>query len=752
MPTSARFVRVALSGPRKRAFTYHLPDASVILRPGQRLLVPFGKRSRIGYFLEETDKPARFATRPITGSLDNGSLFSPELFSLCLWVADYYFANPADCLAAALPSSLKSATISVSDHKDNNNLGITEAPTSVIGYRLADNGNGDTERFLSSRRNSPRRFDSTRTREQLADLGWTDYLIRLAIKSNVLHPVREVTADDIFPFVKAKADVHSLSLTPEQSSVLESLRASINNGFGVHLLHGVTGSGKTLVYCHLARELIERGQTVLFLTPEIHLSGTLLGYLRGFFGDKVAPIHSAMTPRERMESWRGIRAGRYPLVVGPRSAVFAPIKNLGLIIVDEEHDSSYKQDDPSPRFHGRDVAIVRAKNNNVPVLLGSASPSIESYYKATTGQYTLHELKNRPAAMTLPTVRIVDMRVDRLHGDLPFLSHPLKKRTEETLDAGEQVILFLNRRGYSPQIKCQSCGHVPVCPHCDVTLTFHKTSRRLICHYCDYQLSGYERCLGCSSADIKFPGAGTQKVEEVLPRLFKNASAIRFDSDTASGRKRSWEILDAFSSRKHNLLLGTQMVTKGLDLPGVTLVGVLAADLGLDMPDFRASEKTFARLLQVAGRAGRSASPGEVLIQTWYPENRVITDAAKQDYGAFYQREIESRKLHSYPPFVRLVNIILSAPKPELLVDAGKSLREKLQKRAKQSRLSIELLGPAPCPRHLLRRRHRRHLLIKTKSVLKLLRLLADWQASDERFGLPSSVRVVVDVDPDNML
>ena len=365
------------------------------------------------------------------------------------------------------------------------------------------------------------------------------------------------------------------------------------------------------------------------LTPEITLAGSTLAYFRGFFGDKVTVVHSAMTSRERLASWRGIRSGRFKIVVGPRSALFAPLPNLGMIIVDEEHDSSYKQDDPSPRFHGRDSAIMRAKINSIPVLLGSATPSLESYHHALDKRYNLLQLRKRPTGASLPSIQLADMRSQGLKGEHSYLSLPLKKKIESTLKADRQLILFLNRRGYSPHLKCSDCGHTPECPDCRIKLTYHKRGRKLTCHYCGYLVIAGSYCDSCSGNQVDCIGVGTQRLEESLAELFESAKVVRFDSDSASGRKKAHSILSSFARKEGNLLLGTQMVTKGLDLPGVTLVGVVSADASMDMPDFRASEKGFSRLVQVSGRSGRADQPGEVIIQTFNPTNEVIADAAE---------------------------------------------------------------------------------------------------------------------------
>ena len=793
MVPTARYATVAVSGPLRRSFTYRIPDHIGTIRPGRRVLVPFGRAQKVGFFIEQTEPPAGIQVKNISRLLDEASYFEPELFEFCRWMAEYYFANPADCFASAVPSILKthrsaglvwgpappaylprSFTKLVKPGKKLSRqtiqklqslglfarlvkdgvlvedwpVGQAERRERVSGFKLADPGRWSEH--YSSKRFHPETFDGVKSRAELKDSGWSDYQIRKAVKDAMLEPVYSEGA--VLDFIRPREDVRHLQLNDEQREAVSHVIRSLDGGFTSFLLHGVTGSGKTLVYCHICRELLKAGRSALVLTPEIALSGTTLAYFRGFFGDEVTVIHSAVTERERMESWRGIRAGKYKIVVGPRSAIFAPLPNPGLIIIDEEHDSSYKQTSPSPRFHGRDAAIMRAKINDIPVLLGSASPSMESYHHTRTGHYRLLTLTQRPAGATLPEVQVVDLRTERLRGDLQYLSYPLKKEVERRLDQQEQVILYLNRRGHSPMLKCAGCGHVPKCPRCQVNLTYHRVGSKLSCHYCGHLAASYDTCEHCQGQEFLYLGVGTQKVEENLPRLFAKARAVRLDSDSAGGRKKAHIILSDFARHQSNLLLGTQMVTKGLDLPGVTLVGVLSADLALDLPDFRASEKAFAKLLQVAGRSGRAGKAGEVLIQTFYPDSQVIKDAARQDYPGFYEREIASRQALSYPPFSRLVNIVLSAPDEAKVEQAAWSFREKLTRQFRSAGITGDIMGPAPCPLYYLRGHYRRQVLCKTTQVVRLVKTLTAWEEQSPRFGIPSRVNISVDVDPDDMM
>ncbi len=796
MTETTRYVDVAVAGPLRRSFVYRVPPAITSLHPGQRVVVPFGSTRKMGFYLGPSHPRPGVQIKELIELIDEESYFPGELFEFCRWLATYYFANPADCLGAALPPLLKSASRPVytwgnaplresppwmhpvvKPHRrvppdvlrrirgegkgllrllQNRGVILTSWPGGerrrrrVAGYRIA--AAETLQAFFHGRGFQPHLFDGVRSRADLMSYGWTAHYLRLAVAGGVLKPVYRHQLDEIQRYAPAREEVCRLQPNDEQQAVIAHVCEALDGGFAAMLLHGVTGSGKTLVYCHVCRDVMARGRTALVLTPEITLAGTTLAYFRGFFGDQVTVVHSAMTDRERLDSFNGVREGRFRIVVGPRSAIFAQLESLGLVIVDEEHDGSYKQDDPSPRFHGRDAAVMRAKINNVPVLLGSATPSLESYYHATTGRYRLLQLRERPGGAGLPQVQIVQMQRERVRGDLPFLSWSLKKEVQKRFDRDEQIILYLNRRGHSPILKCTRCGHVPRCPHCRVNLTYHTAGRKLACHYCGHIEITSDTCRSCGGADFLYLGAGTQKVEEAIPRLFQGARSVRFDSDAVAGRGRAHQVLSDFAQGKYNLLLGTQMVTKGLDLPGVTLVGVLAADMSLDMPDFRAAEKTLAQLMQVAGRSGRSDKAGTVFIQTYYPNSEVIQMAAAQDYRAFYDQEIRSRQELSYPPFVRLVNCILSARDEEKLQSAIHLFRDNLLERISSSEVAVTLIGPAPCPLYYLRGRYRRHLVAKTSQILRFVRLLTDWEAQETRFKLPASVRIIVDVDPDDMM
>jgi primosomal protein N' (replication factor Y) (superfamily II helicase) len=791
-----RSVEIAISGPMRRTFTYRLPAGIDTLQPGQRVVIPFGSKNTVGFYLGETASPKDIEIKDVIRAFDETTYVSKELFQLCSWIADYYFANPADALASALAPSLKkqekpdlvwSADASelappaiavlvnpgkrlspVTRKTIERNSKFTIQKLIGLGvlvedWQLSDArprteqivkaGNLDGwQSFFSRRKTQLAPFDGEYTIDQLKSAGWKSTIIAEARERGILIFTERETNTQLSQAITGRIGAAEIKPTEEQQAVCDAFLTDANSGFSTHLLHGVTGSGKTLVYCRITQEMVAQGKGVLILTPEIALTATALAWFRGFFGDAATVIHSAMTDSERMDSWLGIRSGKYPIVIGPRSALFAPVCKLGCIIVDEEHDGSYKQNDPAPRFHGRDAAIMRGKIHGIPVLLGSASPSLESYRNAETGRYRLHKLTRRPGNAVLPTIRIIDMRTERVEGEMKQFSLPTIQAVRETLDKKEQAIVFLNRRGYAIQLACEECGEIATCRNCKIALTFHKSSRRLQCHYCGHSERGWIDCPKCQSHKLTLSGSGTQKIEEQLPALFPSAKVARLDSDSAGGRDKAHDIIGRIASGECNLLVGTQMVTKGLDLPSVTLVAVLSADQSLNMPDFRASERTFARLVQVAGRSGRAERRGEVLIQTYNPSAAVIQSAAAQDFESFYSMEISSREALNYPPFSRLVRIVFEDADEKRVVTSGATFLESLSGKLANYNIHATLIGPAPCPMAYVRGRHRRNLFVKTSRIVEFTKLLTEWENQVSRFGMPSGTKVVVDVDPDDMM
>lgn len=501
--------------------------------------------------------------------------------------------------------------------------------------------------------------------------------------------------------------LHTLrTLTPHQQNALSILQPAIRAGrYRAFLLYGVTGSGKTEVYLRATAETLRTGRAVLFLVPEIALTVQLTQAFRERFGESVAVLHSQLTPAERYAEWLKVRSGHAPIVIGARSAIFAPLENIGLIIVDEEHESSYKQA-TSPAYHARQLAFARAQSENAILLLGSATPSLESFYLAERGMLQRIDLPERVGQTPLPSVEIIDMRGGRFQ----VLTEPLQDALQQTVSEGDQAILFLNRRGYAPFLLCRECGHVPMCPNCSVSLTYHRAESPILrCHHCDHRERAPRTCPACGGVQIAPFGVGTQRVEQYLKERMPHLRVARLDRDVLAGRERFLEVLRAFRAGEIDVLVGTQVVARGLDFPRVMLVGVVSADMGLRVPDFRASERTFQLLMQVAGRAGRRERQGRVIIQTYSPEHPAIACAQNHDYEGFYQHELALRRDPLYPPFCRLVNLIATHTTPYL----AENLLQKIRRDLAVDEALLQVLGPAPAPLERLEGRYRYHLLLK---------------------------------------
>jgi len=542
------------------------------------------------------------------------------------------------------------------------------------------------------------------------------------------------------------------TLNPEQERAFAAIRSRFELGeFGVQLLHGVTGSGKTEVYLRAVQETLARGKTAIILVPEIALTLWIGRQCRSWFGahfEGVAVLHSALSDLERAREWWRVRNGQARVVVGTRSAIFAPVGNLGLVIVDEEQESSYKQEE-SPRYHGRDVAIVRAKLENALALLGSATPSLETFHHARNGKYELLSMVRRVAERSLPEVEIVDLREEfrQTHQTNP-LSSRLRQGIEEILSFGTQALVLINRRGYSWSVICRSCGMSVQCANCSISMTHHKRRNRLECHYCGSAQPIPSKCPKCDSPYVYFFGEGSEQIEERLHKEFPKARIARLDRDTARTRRQYQETLGAFADGSLDILVGTQMLAKGHDFHRVTLVGVVGADSSLGMPDFRAAERTFQLLTQVAGRAGRGDLPGRVLVQTFYPEHYAIQDAVKQDYAAFFEREIHFRRVMAYPPFTSLANVIV---RDASLDKAIRWSRDLSQYFAPHNDGEVRVLGPASAPLARLKTEYRFQFLLKSKKKARLAKLLSGALNYSEAREIPATA-VIADMDPLQLL
>jgi primosomal protein N' (replication factor Y) len=550
-------------------------------------------------------------------------------------------------------------------------------------------------------------------------------------------------------------------LTPDQSRATVTLVEAFEAGSGrTVLLHGVTGSGKTRVYIELLLRVRAAGRGAIVLVPEISLTPQTVRRFRERFGDEVAVLHSALSDGERYDEWRRLRSGEKRIAVGARSALFAPVRELGAIVVDEEHDGSYKQSD-APRYHARDLAVVRAGLAGAVCVLGSATPSLETWANAERGKFHRVTLPERIAGRPLPPVELVDLREERRRRKQEttgtrergagVLTPRLVEAVDGRLERGEQAILLLNRRGYSAFVQCRECGDVRECAHCSVSLTYHRASGRLVCHHCRYEEAVPERCPRCGSRDLSYRGLGTEQVERVVVETFPGARIARMDVDTTSGKWSHHEILGRVERGEVDILLGTQMIAKGLDFPRVTLVGVVNADVGIHLPDFRASERTFQLLSQVAGRTGRGALGGEVLIQTSLPEHYALQTARTHDFVAFARRELTERVSPAYPPHVRLVNVIVSSPDADAAADRAIEGAHWLRSRlARSGSAAVELVGPAPSPIERLHGRWRWHFLLRSRSAAALGRACRALVEGFKPRG--GDVRVVVDRDPTALL
>ncbi|MDI6871544.1 MAG: primosomal protein N' [Bacillota bacterium] len=584
------------------------------------------------------------------------------------------------------------------------------------------------------------------TRRELAAAGVGEGVVRRLVRQGVVaavdRPVRRAPEDETWEGRPA-----AVRLTPAQEAAVAAIRAEAAATCPRPvLLHGVTGSGKTEVYLQAVGGALARRRGAIVLVPEIALTPQMAGRFRARFGEEVAVLHSRLGAGERYDEWQRLARGEARVALGARSAVFAPVRNLGLVIVDEEHESSYKQED-SPRYHAREVALARAAAEDAVVVLGSATPAVESYYRATRGEFRLAYLEERPLGRPLPEVDVVDMRAELAAGNREIFSRRLQEAIRQRLAGGEQVILFLNRRGFSRVVLCRACGLVVRCPLCQVALTYHAAENRLVCHYCQHSAAPPTACPSCGSRYIRHFGVGTEKVEEEVRRLFPEAVPVRMDVDTTRRKGAHARILGGFARREFNVLVGTQMIGKGLDLPGVTLVGVVAADTALGLPDFRAAERTFAMLAQVAGRSGRGARPGEVIVQTYNPDHYSVVAASRHDYALFYEREIAFRRLAGYPPFSELVLVTVAGAGEERAREGADRLAQRVRGVAGEA---ATVLGPSPAPLARLRGLYRFQVLVK--GHLDGEQRAALRAAAEEIRGGDENLRVNWDVDPQAML
>ncbi len=768
-PSPARdlgLAEVALPLPLFRTWTYAVPpDARHQLVPGQRVVVPLRTGKEVGIYLGPGD-PATLVGRggkAVVPKLlldvpDAEPAVTPAIIDLCRWVSGYYAVPLGVALRSALPTVLTGAAqpspvvrtqrvVTLARRVDSllhRDRVFARAPQQRALYELIEGVGGRAA-----------------VSHLLEHLKFSPSVLKGLVARGFAAVVDEEVARDPFA-ARAKAAGTRHTPTEAQTAAIATMAAGAPGE--TFLLHGVTGSGKTLVYIQLLEHVVrERGKTAIVLVPEIALTPQTVDRFRAAFGDTVAVLHSALSDGERYDAWRALRSGEKRIAVGARSAVFAPLDDLGAIIVDEEHEASYKQGE-SPRYHAREVAVVRARMAGAVVVLGTATPSLESWENARRGKYRLLTLPERAGGARLPHIQVLDLRAeakaqaagralapaDPLAG---VISAPLVKALDARLDRAEQSILLLNRRGYSAFVQCKECGDVATCPDCSISLTYHRAPERLVCHYCQHHEPPREKCARCRGATLRQRGLGTQQVERLLAERWPTARIARMDVDTTSGKWAHAEILDRVGRGEVDMLLGTQMIAKGLDFPNVTLVGVIDADTGINLPDFRASERCFQLLSQVAGRAGRGPKGGEVLIQTRVPDHHAVRYALAHDYESFVREELGGRREPPYPPTVRLTNIVVSgtAEKPvaacaDQASDWMRALAARLGAGADPAS-RVVVVGPAPCPVERIKTRWRWHFLVRTPDAGAMTRALRHFAA---RFEPPKrdGLRIAIDRDP----
>ncbi len=756
----ASYVEVAVPVPLRRLFTYRAsPELAPRLVPGCRVAVPFSGRKLAGFVLGPAERPLGVArVRDVAGLLEPEPVFPEELLAFLRAAASYYMHPLGEVLRAAAPAMPKDAfrrlardgflhqgeTLPGAALPTRRTLVVRRTEVAADRVRL-----GARQRAVLDCVERERELDLDALRAVAKS---PRPLVRALEKRGLVETEeREVVAD---PFFRARVERDEPpELKPAQriavDAITRALRDPERGDPRSFLLHGVTGSGKTEVYLHAIAEALAHGRGALLLVPEIALTPQLVARFRARFGDALAVLHSGLRDRERNDAWRALRAREVRIAIGARSALFAPVPDLGIVVVDEEHDASFKQEDGF-RYQARDMALLRAQRAAAVAVLGSATPSIESRYLADEGRLALLELKERATPQALPDVEIVDLARHRSGpSGNPLLSAPLHRALERCLADGNQAILFLNRRGFAPSVRCEACGAVAECPACSVALTEHRRAGVLRCHYCDYASPPGETCAACGARDLVRIGLGTEQLEDTLAAVFAPARIGRLDRDTAATAGPE-EVLDRFRRREIDVLVGTQMVTKGHDVPSVTLVGVVLADQSLAFPDFRAAERTFQLLSQVAGRAGRGEAPGRVIFQTYSPEHSAVRFAARHDYEAFYREELGARRELGYAPFARLAAVRVDAGDEARASGAAEELAQVAAAHTSSRSGIVRVLGPAPAPLARLRGRYRYRFLLRSADR-RALRAVAGAVAGRIDEGL-SPARASVDIDPVSML
>lgn len=782
-----------------RPFDYQVPVEWIsVIELGSRVKVPFGPRNVLGFVVglkKETDVPLN-KLKAINQILDMEPVLTEEMLRMAKWLKNDTICYEIDALQVMLPSALRAKYEKMiklqqgqqlplevqaifgkrqrANFKEFERAGLLPLLKQLVAENIVaienvvkQQGNVKEIRMVqitADQQLIERALEqSTRAAKQRLLLQWMCLHLgeiftpqQICDEARVSISVLEAVIDkgaaqfiqeEVFrdPFTKEVSRTHALQLTSEQQVALQAITTAMDQQIAqTFLLHGVTGSGKTEVYLQAIQKVLEEGKEAIMLVPEISLTPQMTERFRSRFGEMVAVMHSGLSVGEKYDEWRKIQQGKVKVVVGARSAIFAPFTNIGLIILDEEHESTYKQED-SPRYHARDVAIWRSEFYNCPIILGSATPALESFARAKKGVYKLLSLKHRALHQALPTIFIADMREELRQGNRSMFSQSLIEAIRLRLEKKEQMVLFLNRRGYSSFVLCRDCGTVVQCPNCDISLTYHRTTEKLKCHYCGYEEHVPQICPQCQSDHIRYFGTGTQKVEEELYKLFPEARVLRMDVDTTKHKGAHEEILETFGAGHADILLGTQMIAKGLDFPNITLVGVLSADTSLHLPDYRAAERTFQLLTQVSGRAGRHDKLGEVIIQTYTPEHYAIELAKTQEYEPFYEREMFLRRRSNYPPYYFVALIQLSHEDVMMAAEYAGRVADWLRGNLSNQ---VAIIGPTTASIARLQNRYRYQCLIKYKIEPNLIPVLQRLLAMYRAEWIKQGILMTVDLDP----
>jgi len=748
LPVRGQFAEVIVNKAVKavdRVFHYRVPhELEAQVEIGSMVLVPFGNQKVEGIIVGFVLEPEVKNTKEILSLLSPCAFLNKELIDLADWIGEYYLCPKVSVLQSMLPAGLKLSDKAVgsknveyvflADNEDSN--GKTDIYTGKLGPKQ--------QQIL----NYLHEHNGSSVAEVLANTGSA----RSSIKSLIVKGIVEISSREIYRDPYGKRDFSASipdSLTGEQKRALQSIEDEYNGKRRPVLLHGVTGSGKTEVYLRLIEKMLSHGKQTIVLVPEIALTPQMVAIFKSRLGERVAVLHSGLSVGERRDAWMHIAQGYIRVVVGARSAVFAPCINLGLMIMDEEHEQSYKQDN-IPRFHTREVARERSRRQDALFLMGSATPSVETYRRAVEEDYCLVTMENRIYQRPLPQVNIVDMRQELKKGNKSIFSRLLQEKLRDRFLKKEQSLLFLNRRGYHTFVSCRSCGLVLQCPHCNISLTTHGGNSRLKCHYCGYSILVPKTCPQCGSGAIRHFGTGTERVEEEVKKILPQAKVARADADTTSRKGSYDEIYFGVKNGEVDVLVGTQMIAKGLDFPLVTLVGVISADLALHLPEMRAGERAFQLITQVSGRAGRGELPGEVVLQTYSPDDPTLGAAGKQDYDSFYQSEIDKRQVTAYPPFGSMIRILFSGEDLGVLQKHSEIVARYIKG---ELQADNEILGPAPAPLEKIKDRYRIQMIIKTKNLTKARDSLMRGLDLAHKEGYPhKNIIVAVDVEPLNMM